>query len=83
MAAPKSWDIWVEYLNADAGAYLGGSTNSWRFNNMDNLKSWGAGVDYTFAKNAMFSVMGSFATDAKEGNDDPNELARAQFVFAF
>ena len=83
MAAPKSWDIWVEYLNADAGAYLGGSTNSWRFNNMDNLKSWGAGVDYTFAKNAMFSVMGSFASEAKEGDKDPNELARAQFVFAF
>ena len=83
MAAPKSWDIWVEYLNADAGAYLGGSTNSWRFNSMDNLKSWGAGVDYTFAKNAMFSVMGSFASEAKEGNQDPNELARAQFVFAF
>ena len=83
MAAPKSWDIWVEYLNADAGAYLGGSSNSWRFNSMDNLKSWGAGVDYTFAKNAMFSVMGSFASDAKQGNDDPNELARAQFVFAF
>ena len=83
LATPKSWDIWVEYLNADAGAYLGGSTNSWRFNNMDNLKSWGAGVDYTFAKNAMFSVMGSFASEAKEGNQDPNELARAQFVFAF
>ena len=83
MAAPKSWDIWVEYLNADKGAYLGGSTNSWRFNSMDNLKSWGAGVDYTFAKNAMFSVMGSFASEAKEGNQDPNELARAQFVFAF
>ncbi len=83
MAAPKSWDIWVEYLNADAGAYLGGSSNSWRFNSMDNLKSWGAGVDYTFAKNAMFSVMGSFASEAKQGNDDPNELARAQFVFAF
>ena len=83
MAAPKSWDIWVEYLNADNGAYLGGSTNSWRFNSMDNLKSWGAGVDYTFAKNAMFSVMGSFASEAKEGNQDPNELARAQFVFAF
>ena len=83
LATPKSWDIWVEYLNADAGAYLGGSTNSWRFNSMDNLKSWGAGVDYTFAKNAMFSVMGSLASEAKDDSKDPNELARAQFVFAF
>ena len=83
IATPKSWDIWVEYLNADKGAYLGGSMNSWRFADMDNLKSWGAGVDYTFAKNAMFSVMGSFASEAKDDSKDPNELARAQFVFAF
>ena len=83
MAAPKSWDLWVEYLNADQGAYLGGSSNSWRFNDLDNIKSWGAGVDYTFAKNAMFSVMSSFATDAKKGDKDPNEITRAQFVFAF
>jgi hypothetical protein len=31
MATPKSWDLWVEYLDAQAGAFLGGSTNSWRF----------------------------------------------------
>lgn len=84
MATPKSWDLWVEYLNADDGAYLGGSTNSWRFGQMDNIKSWGAGVDYTFAKNAMFSVMSSFGTETKDGNaKDPEEQTRAQFVFAF
>lgn len=84
MATPKSWDLWVEYLDAQAGAFLGGSTNSWRFANMDNIKSWGAGVDYTFAKNAMFSVMSSFGTETKDGNaKDPEEQTRAQFVFAF
>ena len=82
-AAPKSWDAWVEYLNADAGAFLGGSTNMWRFSEMDNLKSWGVGIDYTFAKNAMFSVMQTFATDAKKGDADPEELTRANFVFVF
>jgi hypothetical protein len=51
---------------------------------MDNIKSWGAGVDYTFAKNAMFSVMSSFGTETKDGNaKDPEEQTRAQFVFAF
>ena len=89
MAQPKSWDIWVEYLDAEDGAFLGGSTNSWRFGQMDNITSWGAGIDYVFAKNAMFSVMQSFATDRKDfqvdggNNDAEKEQTRAQFQFAF
>ena len=84
-AAPKSWDAWVEYIDAEDGAYIGGSTNGWRFADYDNIKSWGVGVDYTFAKNAMFSVMQTFASDWKEdvGQKDPEELTRAQFVFVF
>jgi hypothetical protein len=82
---PKSWDAWVEYINAEDGAYIGGSTNSWRFDSrMDNLKSWGAGFDYTVAKNAMFSFMQSFASSTKTGSaQDPEEMTRAQFVFVF
>ena len=83
-AAPKSWDAWVEYLDAEKGAFLGGSSNMWRFGDglMDNVESWGVGADYTFAKNAMFSVFQSFGTNAKSG-DDPEEITRAQFVFVF
>ena len=87
MAQPKSWDIWVEYLDAEDGAFLGGSTNSWRWGQMDNIQSWGAGIDYVFAKNAMFSVMQSFATETKDRQYDNDaaekEQTRAQFVFAF
>ena len=87
-ATPKSWDAWVEYLNADNGfanadGWLG-STRSWRNSNLlNNVKSWGVGVDYTFAKNAQFQVMQSFASEAKEGSNDPGEETRAQFVFVF
>ena len=86
-ATPKSWDAWVEYLNADQfdidGAFIG-STNGWRKDSLtSNVKSWGVGVDYTFAKNAQFQVMQSFATSAKDGNADPGEETRAQFVFVF
>ena len=86
-ATPKSWDAWVEYLNADQfdidGIFLG-STNGWRNDSLtSNVKSWGVGVDYTFAKNAQFQVMQSFATSAKDGNADPGEETRAQFVFVF
>ena len=85
IATPKSWDAWVEYLNAEDGAFIGGLTNSWRFaHQMDNIESWGVGADYTFAKNAMFQVMQSFGTKTKDGNaEDPEEQTRAQFVFAF
>ena len=86
MATPKSWDAWVEYINAEDGAFIGGSTNSWRFGQMDNIESWGAGIDYTFAKNAQFQVMQSFATKLKDNSSnssDPEEQTRAQFVFAF
>ena len=88
-ATPKSWDAWVEYLNADNGfgdkthAFIG-STQSWRNGNLlNNVKSWGVGADYTFAKNAQFQVMQSFTSEAKEGNNDPGEETRAQFVFVF
>ena len=88
-ATPKSWDAWVEYLNADngfadaAGDFIG-STYSWRNGSLlNNVKSWGAGIDYTFAKNAQFQVMQSFASDAKKGDNDPGEETRAQFVFVF
>ena len=88
-ATPKSWDAWVEYLNADDGfadddGTFMGSTYGWRNDSLlNNVKSWGVGVDYTFAKNAQFQVMQSFATSAKKGDADPGEETRAQFVFVF
>ena len=88
-ATPKSWDAWVEYVNADQGfadakGNFVGSTDGWRADSLlNNVKSWGVGVDYTFAKNAQFQIMQSFATSAKDGNADPGEETRAQFVFVF
>ena len=88
-ATPKSWDAWVEYLNADNGfadkdGNFIGSTYGWRNDSLlNNVKSWGAGIDYTFAKNAQFQIMQSFATSAKDGDADPGEETRAQFVFVF
>ena len=85
MSTPKSWDIWVEYIDAEDGVWLDGSSDSWRFGSeWDNLTSWGAGVDYVFAKNAKFSVMQSFASETKDGDaSDPEEQTRAEFTFAF
>jgi hypothetical protein len=82
-ATPKSWNAWVEYINADEAA-LWGSSDSWRnYNLLSNVKSWGVGANYTFAKNAQFQVFQSFASSAKQGDVDPGEETRAQFVFVF
>lgn len=36
--ARGSWDAWVEYINSDKGALLGGATNSWRDDSvLDNV----------------------------------------------
>lgn len=55
--ARGSWDAWVEYINSDKGALLGGATNSWRDDSvLDNVKSWGVGIDYTLAKNVILTA---------------------------
>ena len=87
MAQPKSWDLWVDYLNAEKNG-VNGSSGNWRTDNLlgkaNGVETWGAGVDYTFAKNAQFQVMQSFASKSKDSNaSDPDELTREKFVFAF
>ena len=78
-----SWDLWVEYINADPNASYG-STGSWRSNDLlDNVESWGAGVDYTLAKNTVLTIAQSFSTKAKVGNQDPEELTDVEINFAF
>lgn len=78
-----SWDAWLEYINADQNV-LYGSTNSWRnCNLLDDVRSWGVGIDYILTKNVRFSAMQSFASSAKSGSVDPDEMTRAEFMFAF
>lgn len=58
-----SWDTWVEYLHADKGAQVGGSSASWR-KDLDNVKSWGIGVDYTVSKNVVLKAAQTFGSKA-------------------
>lgn len=83
-AAPGSWDTWLEYLDLDDGSFLGGNPFTWRFSSdMDNQRSWGIGIDYIVAKNLKFSVMQSFASQAKTGSEDPHEMTRIHFQMLF
>ena len=85
---PGTWSAWVEYLNVEDGAYLGASTNSWRFDSdaLNNIKTWGVGGSYVVAKNTLFNVYQSFGSKWKTNKtnaDDPEEQTRAEFVFSF
>ncbi|WP_289122977.1 S-layer homology domain-containing protein [uncultured Megasphaera sp.] len=83
-AAPGSWDTWLEYLDLDDGSFLGGNPFTWRFSSdMDNQRTWGIGADYTVAKNLKFSVMQSFASQAKTCSQDPHEMTRIHFQMLF
>lgn len=83
-AAPGSWDTWLEYLDLDDGSFLGGNPFTWRFSSdMDNQRTWGIGADYIVAKNLKFSVMQSFASQAKTGSQDPHEMTRIHFQMLF
>ena len=80
-----SWDAWVEYINSDKGALLGGATNSWRDDSvLDNVKSWGVGIDYTLAKNVILTAAQTFGTQTKHGNAaDPDEFTDVEINFLF
>jgi hypothetical protein len=81
---PKSWELWVEYINAEKDSQIGANTYSWRFGQLDNVKTWGVGGSYVIAKNAKFNAYQSFSTQTKEGNaKDPEEQTRAEFQFVF
>ena len=79
---PKSWDLWVNYINIEDGAADDSGTGSWR-TNVNNTKGWAAGADYTFAKNAQLQVFQTFDTKIEKTGKDRDELTRAQFVFVF
>lgn len=83
--ARGSWDAWVEYINSDKGALLGGATNSWRDDSvLGNVKSWGVGIDYTLAKNVILTAAQTFGTQTKHGNAaDPDEFTDVEINFLF
>ena len=87
-AQPKTWDLWVDYVNIDKNGVYGSSGN-WRTGSLlgiggNGAKGWGVGADYAFAKNAQFQVFQTFASkDKSASSKDIDELTRAQFVFVF
>jgi hypothetical protein len=82
-AKTGTYDIFVDYVNADNGAFLGG-TNGWRPTNLlNNAKSWGVGADYVLAKGLTLTAFQTFSSSAKDGDTDPEEYTRVQVAYSF
>lgn len=78
-----TYDIFVDYVNADNGAFLGG-TNSMRPDNLlNNVKSWGVGADYVLAKGLTLTALQTFSSSVKDGGTDPEEYTRVQVAYSF
>lgn len=78
-----TYDIFVDYVNSDNGAFLGG-TNGWRPTNLlNNVKSWGVGADYVLAKGLTLTAFQTFSSSVKDGSTDPEEYTRVQVAYSF
>ena len=83
-AQKGSWDAWLEYIDAEKGALIGGATNSWRDDSVLNgVTSWGVGFDYAVEKNVVLTVGQTFGTEGKNGLKDPDEFTDVELNFFF
>ncbi len=78
-AKPGSWGLWAKYYNQDYGTVLAHTMNGNYFDG--GFKGWGAGVDYTLAKN----MVGSFEYyDLDRKNDDgADKTLWSQLIITF
>ncbi|WP_075572480.1 S-layer homology domain-containing protein [Megasphaera coli] len=82
-----SWDVWVDYVKADKGAFYGNTAN-WRDNGYlgyeHGVKGWGVGFDYALAKNVVLAVGQTFGTkNADNSNVKQKEYTSAELDFFF
>jgi hypothetical protein len=66
-AKPGSWGVWAKYYNQGLGTVIAHTMNGTYFSS--GFKGWGAGVDYTLAKN-MVGGFQYFDLSAKNTSDD-------------
>lgn len=79
-----SWDAWLEYIDAEKGALIGGATNSWRDDSVLNgVTSWGIGVDYALGQNVVLTMGQTFGTKGKNGLKNPSEFTDVEINFFF
>ncbi|KGF06746.1 hypothetical protein HMPREF1633_16270, partial [Tissierellia bacterium S5-A11] len=79
---PGSFNIFVDYVDAEQGSYLGGSGSLRTANYLDNTKSWGAGFGVVVAENVKLEGLRTFNAETQNGAD-LDDLTKVQLSYKF
>ncbi|MDU5400024.1 MAG: putative porin, partial [Negativicoccus succinicivorans] len=66
---PGSFNIFVDYVDAEPGSYLGGTGSLRTSSYLNNTESWGAGFGVVVAENVKLEGLRTFSAETKDGAD--------------
>ena len=82
MKKPGSFNIFVDYVDAEQGSYLGGTGALRTSSYLNNTESWGAGFGVVVAENVKLEGLRTFSAETKDGAD-LDDLTKVQLSYKF
>ncbi|MDU3214307.1 MAG: hypothetical protein E6672_00465, partial [Negativicoccus succinicivorans] len=82
MKKPGSFNIFVDYVDAEPGSYLGGTGALRTDKYMNNTESWAAGFGVVVAENVKLEGLRTFSAETKDGAD-LDDLTKVQLSYKF
>ena len=79
---PGSFNIFVDYVDAEPGSYLGGTGALRTSSYLNNTESWGAGFGVVVAENVKLEGLRTFSAETKDGAD-LDDLTKVQLSYKF
>ena len=79
---PGSFNIFVDYVDAEPGSYLGGTGALRTDKYMNNTESWAAGFGVVVAENVKLEGLRTFSAETKDGAD-LDDLTKVQLSYKF
>ncbi|MDU2095378.1 MAG: hypothetical protein E7E73_01585, partial [Negativicoccus succinicivorans] len=82
MKKPGSFNIFVDYVDAEPGSYLGGTGALRTSSYLNNTESWAAGFGVVVAENVKLEGLRTFSAETKDGAD-LDDLTKVQLSYKF
>nr|WP_159823340.1 putative porin [Negativicoccus succinicivorans] len=79
---PGSFNIFVDYVDAEQGSYFGGTGSLRTGKYLNNTESWGAGFGVVVAENVKLEGLRTFSAETKDGAD-LDDLTKVQLSYKF
>ena len=79
---PGSFNIFVDYVDADPASYFGGSGALRTGKYLNNTESWAAGFGVVVAENVKLEGLRTFSAETKDGAD-LDDLTKVQLSYKF